>query len=151
MKNVYCMKHCWQEESQLPVTIKRSFSRSYKWKNCSNDIGSFDSFLTKFFAKVISCFKSFSLNEYDSRILSSVFSDRNVWPPGKRAEKHEIMASESLQKMRSKFYEVAGHLGRVKTVVTKHLRKMFRSSIHKAAERNTAARKNSDKLTETNS
>jgi len=35
--------------------------------------------------------------------------------------------------------EVAGHVGRVKTVVTNHLRKMFRSRVHKAAERNTAA------------
>jgi len=42
-------------------------------KNCSSDIGSFDSFRSKFFAKVISCFKSFSLNEYDLRIPSSVF------------------------------------------------------------------------------
>jgi len=42
-------------------------------KNYSGDIGSFNSFRSKFFAKVISCFKSFSLNEYDLRILSSVF------------------------------------------------------------------------------
>ena len=40
---------------------------------------------------------------------------------------------------------------RVKTVATNHIRKMFRSGIHKAAERNSAARINSDKLTETNS
>jgi len=55
-------------------------------KNCSSHVGSFDSFRSKFFAKVISRFKSlslrdiyelkislFSLNEYDLRILSSVF------------------------------------------------------------------------------
>jgi len=42
-------------------------------KNCSSDIGSFDSLRSKFSAKVFSCFKSFSLNEYDLRILSSVF------------------------------------------------------------------------------
>jgi len=36
--------------------------------------------------------------------------------------------------------EVAGHVGRVKTVVTNHLRKMFHSRIHMAVERNTAAR-----------
>jgi len=36
-------------------------------------MGSFDSFRTKFFAKVNSYFKSFSLNGYDFRILSSVF------------------------------------------------------------------------------
>jgi len=47
-----------------------------------------------------------------------------------------------------------GHvdMGRVKTAVTitNHLLKMFRSHIHKA-EHNTAARMNSEKLTETNS
>jgi len=36
-------------------------------------------------------------------------------------------------------------------LVTNHLRKVFRSRIHKAAERNTPARINSDKLTDTNS
>jgi len=35
------------------------------------------------------------------------------------------LASESLQKIRTKFYEVAGRVNRVKTVVTNHLRKMF--------------------------
>jgi len=38
--------------------------------------------------------------------------------------------------------EVAGHVGRVTTVVTNHLSKMFRSRVHKAAECNTAARIN---------
>jgi len=38
--------------------------------------------------------------------------------------------------------EVAGPVGRVKTVVTNHLRKIFRSRIHKAAECNTTARIN---------
>jgi len=41
-------------------------------------------------------------------------------------------------------------VSRVKTIVTNHLRKLFRSRIHKAAERNAASRTNSDKLTETN-
>jgi len=70
---------------------------------------------------------------------------------GQRAEIRERVASQSLQKKRTKFYEVAGHVGRVKTVVTNHLNKMFLSRIHKAAEHNTAATINSDKLTETNS
>jgi len=39
-------------------------------KNCSNNIGSFESFRSKLFAKVISCFKLFSLNDYG---LRSVF------------------------------------------------------------------------------
>jgi len=44
-------------------------------------------------------------------------------------------------------------VGIVKTVVTNHSRKMFRSRtyIHKAAGRNTVARVNLDKLTETSS
>jgi len=42
-------------------------------KNCSSDIDSFASSRSKFFARVISRFKSFSLNEYDLWILSSVF------------------------------------------------------------------------------
>jgi len=54
----------------------------------------------------------------------------------------ERLASQSLRKIRKKFHEVAGHVGRVKNVVTNHLRKMFPSRIHKAAERNTAARIN---------
>jgi len=77
--------------------------------------------------------------------------DGKVWPPGQRAEICEKIASEALRKIRTKFYGVAGHVGRVETVVTNHLRKIFRSRIHKAAERDTAARINWDKLTETNS
>jgi len=42
-------------------------------------------------------------------------------------------------------------VGRVKTEVTNHLRRIFRIRVHKAAERNTAGMMNSDKLTETNS
>jgi len=30
-----------------------------------------------------------------------VFSDRNIWPPGKRAEIRERIAFESLQKIRT--------------------------------------------------
>jgi len=70
---------------------------------------------------------------------------------GQRVEIRERIASEPCQKNRTKLYEVAGHVGRIETVVTNHLSKMFRSSVHKAAERNTAARINSDKSTETNS
>jgi len=60
---------------ELPVIIKRNFlSRvARKEKTCLSDTDSFDSFQSKLFAKVISCFKSFSPNEYDLRILSSVF------------------------------------------------------------------------------
>ena len=37
-----------------------------------------------------------------------------------------------LQKIRTKFCEVAGHVGSVETVATNNLRKMFRSRIHRA-------------------
>jgi len=41
-------------------------------------------------------------------------SDGNVWPPGQRAEIHERIDSESLQKVRTTFYEVAGHVVELK-------------------------------------
>jgi len=59
---------------------------------------------------------------------------------GKELKYAKEFVSESLLKIRATFYEVAGHLGRVKTVVTSHLHKMFRSRIHKTAECNTTAR-----------
>jgi len=58
---------------------------------------------------------------------------------GQRAEIRERVASQLLQKIRTKFYGVAGHVGKVKTVVTNNLGKMFRSRIHKVAEGNTTA------------
>jgi len=79
-------------------------------KNCSSDIGSFDSFRSKFFAKGIPRFESFSLNEYELRISFKCFSHRNVWPPGQRTEIRERIASESLQTTRTKFYKVAGYV-----------------------------------------
>jgi len=90
LKNVSRMKRSWREELQLPVTTKRSFlSRvAINEKTCSSDIGNFDSFGSKFFAKVISCFKSFSLNVCLANTkwiwFAKYFSRRNVWPPGHR-------------------------------------------------------------------
>ena len=48
---------------------------SYKWQKLFErcNLRSFDSFRSKFFAKVISRFKSFSLIEYDLWIFPSVF------------------------------------------------------------------------------
>jgi len=71
-KNIFRMKHWWREELQLPVSIKRTFLIAIHDKNCSSGIRSFDSFRSKLFAKVISCFESFSLNEYDLLTVSSV-------------------------------------------------------------------------------
>ena len=79
-----------------------------------------------------------------------VFSDRNIWPPGKRAETREKLLLNHYRKSVQNS-EVAGHVGRVKTVLTNHLRIKYFEVIHKAAERNIAARINSDILTETNS
>jgi len=95
-------------------------------KNCSSDIGSFDSFWSQFFAKVIPCFKTIFTKWIWFANYFKCFPDGNAWPPGQRAEIRERIASESLQKIRAKFYEVAGHVGRVQTVVMYHLRKMFR-------------------------
>ena len=41
---------------------------------------------------------------------SKCFFDINVWPTGQGAEIRERIASRSLQKIRTKFYEVAGHV-----------------------------------------
>jgi len=75
LENFSRMKRSWRKELQLPVTIKRSFlsRRAVNENTCSSDTGSFDSTRSKFFSKVISCFKSISPNEYDLRILLSVF------------------------------------------------------------------------------
>jgi len=150
LKNFARTKHWWREELQLPVTITRSFLNSFKWQKLFERYRQLRLSRSKFFTKVISRFKSFSLNGYDLRFLSSDFL-RNVWPLAQRAEIRERIASESLQKTRTKSYDVAGHVGRIKTVITKHLRKMFRSRTHKAAECNTTVRINWDKLTETRS
>jgi len=63
---ILCIPPCVRAWLQLPVTIKRCFLKvAINDKNCSSDIRSFDSFRNKFFAKVISHFKSFSLSQYD--------------------------------------------------------------------------------------
>jgi len=61
------------EELQLPITIKRNFLSSCKLKNCSSDIGSFDYSEANFLPKLVSFLKTFLLNEYDLRIILSVF------------------------------------------------------------------------------
>jgi len=76
----------------------------------SGDIGSFNSFPSKFFVKLISRFKSFPPNKYELRIISSVISDRNILPPGKRAEIREELLLNHYRKSITKFYEVAGHV-----------------------------------------
>jgi len=150
LKKFSRMKQWWREELQLPVTIKRSFS-TYKWQKL------FERYTQLWlFSKQIICQSYFMFwiifTEWTWFVNCFKFvSDRNVWPPGQRAEIPERIVSESLRKIRTKLYEVAGPVGRVKTVVTNHLRKIFRSRIHKAAECNTTPRINWNKLTETNS
>jgi len=136
---------------QLPATIKRSFSSSYKWQKLFERYRQL-----RLFPKQIICRSYFMFWIIFTKWIWFVncfkcVSDGNVWTPGQRAEIRKRIASESLQKIRKKFYEVAGHVCRVKTVVANHLRKIFRSRIQKAAECNTTARINWDKLTETNS
>ena len=151
LKHFSRMKRRWREELQLPVVIKRSFLSKYKWKKMFERYRQL-----RLLPKQILCQSYFTFLIIFTKWIwfvnsSKCFSDGNIWLAGQRAETRERIASESLQKIRTKFYEVAGHVGRVETIVTNHLRKMFRSRIHKAAERNTAARINSDKLADTNS
>ena len=152
LRNFSRIKRWWREELQLPVTTKRSFLSSYKWKKmfernkqlrllpkqalCQNYF-----MFEIIFAKWIWFANSFKC-----------FSDRNIWPPGQRAKMRERIASESFTENPYKI--IWGYrtcVGRVKTEVTNHLRRIFRIRVHKAAERNTAGMMNSDKLTETNS
>ena len=151
LKNFSRMKHWWREELQLPATIKRSFLSRYKWQKLFQRYRQL-----RLFPKQIICQSYFMFwiifTEWIWFVNCFKFvSDRNVWPLGQRAEIRERIVSESLRKIRTKFYEVARPVGRVKTVVTNHLRKIFQSRIHKAAECNTTPRINWDKLTETNS
>jgi len=53
------------------------------------------------------------------------FFDRNIRPTGQRDEVPERISPESLQKILTKFYGVARHVGRLKTEVTNQLRKML--------------------------
>ena len=54
--------------------------------NCSSDVGSSDSCRSKFFARSVSRFKSFSLIEFAFAFFFKCSSDRNVLPPGQKAE-----------------------------------------------------------------
>ena len=76
--------------------------------NCSMDVGSCNSFRSKFFARRVSCFKSFSLIEYAFANFFKCSSDRNVRPRGQRAEMPERITPEPLQNVITKFCEVAG-------------------------------------------
>ena len=151
LKNFSYMKHWWREELQLPVTIKGTFLSSCKWQKL------FERYTQlRLLPKQILCQSYFTFQTIFTNWILFVnsfkcVSEGNFWPPGQKAEIRERIASESLQKIRTKLYQGPGHVGRVKTLVTNHLRKMFRSRINKAAECNTTARKNWDKSAETNS
>ena len=124
LENLSRIKRWWREELQLPVTIKRSFLTSYKWKKFSRDIGSFDSIRSEFFAKVISGLKSFSLNGYDLWIFSSVFLIEIFDLLGKEL-KYAKNCFWIITENPSNFWCCRTCVGWVKTVVTNHLRKMF--------------------------
>ena len=74
--------------------------------NCSSDVGNCEALRSKFFSKGFS-FKSFSLIEYAFANPFKCFFDRNVWPPGQRAEIPERISPESLQEIFTKFNEFA--------------------------------------------
>ena len=73
LKNFFHMKHWWREELQLPATIKYSFWSSYKWQKLFKRRRQLRLFPKQIIRQVISCFESFSLNEYDLLIVSSLF------------------------------------------------------------------------------
>ena len=56
LKNVSRMKRRWREELQLLLPIERSLLSSYKWKNCSSDIGSFERYCALIFAASVQVF-----------------------------------------------------------------------------------------------
>jgi len=127
---------------------------SYKWQKLFErcNLRSFDSFRSKFFAKVISRFKSFSLIEYDLWIFPSVFLMEMIDLRGRKLKyAKELLLNHYRKSSQNSMRLQAGHVGRVKIVVTNNLRKMFRCRIHKATKCNTTTRINWDKLTETNS
>jgi len=108
LKNFSYMKRWWREKLQLPVTIKRSFS-SKNGKNCSRYIAASNpseaNYLLRYFMfKIIFSKWIWFANSFNC------FSDINVWPPGQSAEMRERIASESLEKTRTKFYNIAGHV-----------------------------------------
>jgi len=163
-ENFSRMKRRWREKSQLPVAIKRSFLSSHKWKKLFEPCRELRLLSKQIICQSYITFQIISTQGYLRALDIPVFTkwiwfansfkcfyDGNVWPPGQRAETCERIVSESLRKICTKFYGLAGHVDRVKTAVTNHLREMFRSHIHKVAQRNTAARINWDKLTEINS
>jgi len=119
--------------------------------NCSSDIGSFDAFRRKFFAEVISYFKSFSLDEYDLRIFSSVFLIEIF----DLLEKELKYTKESLLNHSRKSVQnsevAARHVWVELKLWSRTTYVRCFEVIHKAAEINIATRINSDKLTETNS
>jgi len=114
LKNFSRMKRSWQEELQLPVTIKRSFlSRlccSYTWKKMFERYRQL-----RLLPKQILCQSHFMFQIiFTKRIWLAnsfkCFSHRNVWPLRQRAEIRERIAFESLKKTRMKFYEVVGYV-----------------------------------------
>jgi len=115
------MKHWWREELQLPVTIKRSFISSYKWQKLFERYTQLWFFPEQIICQSYFTFQIIFTNWISFLNFSKCVYDGNIWPPGQRAEIRAKIASEILQKIRTKFYEVAGHVGRVKTVVTNHL------------------------------
>jgi len=102
---------------------------------CSSDAGSFEYFRSKFFTKVISCVKSFTLNEYDLRILPIVcliemfdFMGNELKYAKEFLLNHYRKSLKHCMRLQDILYE-----GGVKTEVTNQLRKMLRIRIHKAA------------------
>jgi len=121
LKNFSRIKHWWREELQLPVTIKRSILSSYKCQKLLQRYAQLWLVPNQIICQSYFTFQIIFTNWIWFVNSSKCVSDGNVWSPGQRTEIRERIASESLHKIRTKFYEVAGDMGWVKTVVTNHL------------------------------
>jgi len=86
-------------------------------------MGSFDFFRSTFFAKVISCFKSFSLNEYDLRIISSVYLIEMFDLRGKELKYAKELLLNYYRKPVQNPRGCSKCVSRFKTVVTNYLHK----------------------------
>jgi len=109
LKNFSRMKRWWREKLQLPLTTKRSFLSSYKWKKLFERYRQL-----RLLPKQILCQNYFMFQILFTKWIwfansFKCFIDKNIWPPGQRAEMRKRIASKSLQKIRTKFYEVAGY------------------------------------------
>ena len=110
LKNFSRMKRWWRKELQLPATIKRSFLSSYKGKKLFERHRQLRLLPKQTLCQSYFTFQIIFTKQWRFSNSSKCFPDGNVWPPGQWPETREKVGAESLQKIRTKPYEVAGHV-----------------------------------------